>query len=68
MRLLVYQNREWGEGEEADQDKYWGGVCREGEGQIYGGENKGGKNQDKEERGGGMCPGYGKEEEVSVLI
>ena len=47
------------EGEEAGQDENWGGVCCKDKGWIYGGEQKGGKKQDEEERDGGMCPGRG---------
>ena len=33
------------------------GVCCKGKGWRVGGYHKGGKNQEDEERGGGMCPG-----------
>ena len=42
--------------EEADQDKYWGGVCCKGKGWRFGEDYKGGKKQEDEESGGRMCP------------
>ena len=47
---------------EQDEDRC-GDPC-EGKGWIDGGEDKGGKNQEDEERGGVMCPICGREEEV----
>ena len=44
------------------QDKNWGGVCFKGKDCRDGREDKGGKNQEDEDRVGGMCPGCGGEE------
>ena len=41
-----YQNYEVDEGEEAYQDKDWGGVFHEVKGRRYGGGDKGGNNQE----------------------
>ena len=38
------------------------GVCCKGKGWIVGEDHKGGKNQEDEERGGGVCSGCGGEE------
>ena len=48
--------------EEAYQDDNWGGVFREGKVQRHGREYKGGKMKENEERGGGIYPGFGREE------
>ena len=53
---------------EAHQEKNWGGVCCKGKGWRDGGEHRGGKNQEDEERSDGMCPGCGGEEEISSSI
>ena len=45
-----------------DPDENWGGVCCKGKGWRDVVEHKGVKNQEDEERGGGMCPGCGGEE------
>ena len=42
--LTCYHNYEGDEGEESDEDKDRGGLRCQGKGQIYGGEDKGGKN------------------------
>ena len=56
------------DGEEADQDGDRCGVCYKGKGRIDGGQQKGGKKLEDEERGGGMCPGCGEEEEIISSI
>ena len=58
--LTCYTNYEGYEGEEYDQEKDRGGVCREGWRDR--GEDKGGKNQLDEERVCGVFPGCGREE------
>ena len=54
--------------EEADQDENWGGVCCKCQGWRVGEDHRGGKKQDDEEIGGGMCPECGREEEVTCKI
>ena len=54
--------------ESMSADKHWGGVCCKGKGWRDGGEHKGGKNQEDEERADGMCPGCGGEEEIISSI
>ena len=66
--LNCYHKYEGNEGEESYQDEYRGGFCHEVKGQRYGVEYKGGKNQEVEERGGGMCPVCGREEEFCSTI
>ena len=66
--LTCYHNCILDEGEKTEQDENWGGVCCKGKGWRDGGEHKGGKNQEDEERGGGMCPCFGGEEEMLSSI
>ena len=66
--ITWYLNYNGYEGEKADQDKTWGGVCCKGKGWRYGTKYKGGKNQKEEEIGGGMCLGYVEEEEIIIPI
>ena len=56
------------DGEEAEQDKHWGGVCCKGKGWRYGGEQNVGKNHEDEERADGMRPGCGGVEVISSSI
>ena len=60
--INCYNNYEGNEVEEAYQDDNWGGVFREGKVQRHGREYKGGKMKENEERGGGIYPGFGREE------
>ena len=53
--LTCCKNCRGDEREEADQDKDCRGVFFKGKSMRDGGEYKGGKNQEDEERGGGMC-------------
>ena len=46
-----------GEGKESEQEENWGEVCCKVKGWRVGEYHKGGKNQEYEKRGGGMCPG-----------
>ena len=47
-----------------DQEKYQGGVCHEGKGRRGGGGDKGGKDQEDEEIGGGLRKFCGREEQI----
>ena len=66
--ITFYHNHEEYEGEEADQEKYWGGVRSKGKYQIYRGEDKEGRKQEYDKRVDGLCPGCGREEEVPGSI
>ena len=62
--LACCHNWEGDDGEESDQDKDWGGVCCKCNSRRYGWEQKAGKKNGGAERGDGMCPVCGGEEEV----
>ena len=51
------------EGEEVNQDENRAGVCCKGKGWKDGVKHKRRKNQEDKERGGGMCPDCGEEED-----
>ena len=56
------------EGEETYQDEDWGEVCCKVKFHRYGGEHKGGKNQEDCEIGGGLFPFCSGEEEFIISI
>ena len=66
--LTCSKNLRVGEGEEAEQDENWGGLCCKGKGWIVGGYHKGGNNQEDEERVGGVCTVCSGEEELPSPI
>ena len=53
--ITCYHNCRGDEGEEAEQEENWGGVCCNGKCWRVGEDHTGGKNQEDEERVGGMC-------------